>query len=54
LVVRQVQTDGEGRALPIGHSEVVFAVVRALASADVEPAETGTLAQKPWRACAPR
>jgi pimeloyl-ACP methyl ester carboxylesterase len=57
LVVQQVRTDGDGPALPIGHPEVVRAVVRALVSADVEPAETRVprpgvepLAKEAWRA----
>jgi pimeloyl-ACP methyl ester carboxylesterase len=57
LVVQQVRTDGDGPALPIGHPEVVRAVVRALVSADVEPAGTRVprpgvepLAKEAWRA----
>ncbi|HYS39841.1 MAG TPA: hypothetical protein VEO01_29855 [Pseudonocardiaceae bacterium] len=57
LVVRQVWTDtAEGR-LPIGHPDVVAAVVRALVSADAEqPADmaatpgVGPLTREAWRA----
>lgn len=56
LVVRQVRTgDGEDR-LPVGHPDVVAAVVRALVSADVEPPEdmtatpgAGPLTREAWR-----
>ena len=55
LVVQQVRTDGDGSTLPIGHPDVVHAVVQALVSADVEPAQTPVpgvepLAQEAWRA----
>ena len=57
LVVRQVRTDGAGDRLPVGHPDVVAAVVRALVSADVEPPKDTAstpgvrpLTQEAWRA----
>ncbi len=57
LVVRQVRTDGGGGRLPVGHPDVVAAVVRELVSADVESTEgmartpgVGPLTREAWRA----
>ncbi|HEX9335865.1 MAG TPA: hypothetical protein VF892_08255 [Pseudonocardiaceae bacterium] len=57
LVVRQVRTDAAGDRLPVGHPDVVDAVVRALVSVDVAPPDdmvsrpgVGPLTQEAWRA----
>ncbi|HEX4723920.1 MAG TPA: hypothetical protein VH333_15495 [Pseudonocardiaceae bacterium] len=57
LVVREVRTDAAGDRLPIGHPDVVAAVVRELVSVDVEPPEhttptpgAGSLTQEALRA----
>jgi hypothetical protein len=39
LAVWQVRTDAAGDRLPVGHPDVVAAVVRALVSVDIEPPE---------------
>jgi len=57
LIVRQIRTDQAGDSLPVGHPDVLAAVVRELVSAEAEaPVETmsspglGPLTQEAWRA----